>query len=135
MRSRIIRSWPGVSGPGVVKRALEDVKDVDLETLCETIKRTAFKVTRASQFVAQEAAKRLGVPFGSIDLSLAPTPAVGDSIAKIFRVMGLEEAGAPGTIARRLSIAAAAYRRRFIVLKTDRYLLQPATTLLVTGFF
>lgn len=89
----------GVSGPGVVKRALEEVKDVDFETLCETIKRTAFKVTRAGQLVAQEAAKRLGVPFGSIDLSLAPTPAVGDSIAEIFRVMGLEEAGAPGTTA------------------------------------
>nr|WP_172195870.1 PFL family protein [Saccharibacillus qingshengii] len=89
----------GVSGPGVVKRALEEVKDADFETLCETIKRTAFKVTRAGQLVAQEAAKRLDVPFGSIDLSLAPTPAVGDSIAEIFRVMGLEEAGAPGTTA------------------------------------
>lgn len=89
----------GVSGPGVVKRALEDVKGKDFETLCETIKRTAFKVTRVGQLVAQEASKRLGVPFGIIDLSLAPTPEVGDSIAEIFQEMGLEEAGAPGTTA------------------------------------
>lgn len=89
----------GVSGPGVVKRALEEVKGQDFETLCETIKRTAFKVTRVGQLVAQEASKRLGVPFGIIDLSLAPTPEIGDSIAEIFQVMGLEEAGAPGTTA------------------------------------
>ncbi|WP_410055643.1 PFL family protein [Paenibacillus sp.] len=89
----------GVSGPGVVKRALEEVKGKDFETLCETIKRTAFKVTRVGQLVAQEASKRLGVPFGIIDLSLAPTPEIGDSIAEIFQVMGLEEAGAPGTTA------------------------------------
>ncbi|BCG59802.1 PFL family protein [Paenibacillus sp. URB8-2] len=89
----------GVSGPGVVKRALEEVKGRDFETLCETIKRTAFKVTRVGQLVAQEASKRLGVPFGIIDLSLAPTPLIGDSIAEIFQVMGLEEAGAPGTTA------------------------------------
>ncbi|ANS76584.1 hypothetical protein AWM70_20035 [Paenibacillus yonginensis] len=89
----------GVSGPGVVKRALEEVKTSDFETLCETIKRTAFKVTRVGQLVAQETSKRLGVPFGIVDLSLAPTPEIGDSIAEIFQVMGLEEAGAPGTTA------------------------------------
>lgn len=89
----------GVSGPGVIKRALEEVKGQDFETLCETIKRTAFKVTRVGQLVAQEASKRMGVPFGIIDLSLAPTPEIGDSIAEIFQVMGLEEAGAPGTTA------------------------------------
>ncbi|WP_379150769.1 PFL family protein [Paenibacillus sp. sgz5001063] len=89
----------GVSGPGVIKRALEEVKGHDFETLCETIKRTAFKVTRVGQLVAQEASKRLNVPFGIIDLSLAPTPLIGDSIAEIFQVMGLEEAGAPGTTA------------------------------------
>ncbi|WP_436669362.1 PFL family protein [Paenibacillus kandeliae] len=89
----------GVSGPGVVKRALEDAKHSDFETLCETIKRTAFKVTRVGQLVAQETSKRLGVPFGIVDLSLAPTPEIGDSIAEIFQVMGLEEAGAPGTTA------------------------------------
>lgn len=89
----------GVSGPGVIKRALEEVRGADFETLCETIKRTAFKVTRVGQLVAQEASKRLNVPFGIIDLSLAPTPEIGDSIAEIFQVMGLEEAGAPGTTA------------------------------------
>lgn len=89
----------GVSGPGVVKRALEEVKGQDFETLCETVKRTAFKITRVGQLVAQEASKRLGIPFGIIDLSLAPTPEIGDSIAEIFQVMGLEEAGAPGTTA------------------------------------
>ncbi len=89
----------GVSGPGVVKRALENVRDADFETLCETVKKTAFKITRVGQLVALEASKRLGVPFGIIDLSLAPTPAVGDSIAEIFNEMGLEHAGAPGTTA------------------------------------
>ena len=89
----------GVSGPGVVKTALEAVRGADFQTLCEMIKRTAFKVTRVGQLVAQEASKRLGVPFGIVDLSLAPTPAVGDSIAEIFQEMGLEEAGAPGTTA------------------------------------
>ncbi|MDR1734301.1 MAG: PFL family protein [Oscillospiraceae bacterium] len=89
----------GVSGPGVVKRALEEVRGADFETLCETVKRTAFKITRVGQLVAMEASHRLGVPFGSIDLSLAPTPAVGDSIAEIFREMGLGDAGAPGTTA------------------------------------
>jgi hypothetical protein len=89
----------GVSGPGVVKTALEEVKGADFGTLCETVKKTAFKITRVGQLVAQEASKRLGIPFGIIDLSLAPTPAVGDSIAEIFEVMGLERAGAPGTTA------------------------------------
>lgn len=89
----------GVSGPGVVKKALEEVRDVDFETLCETVKRTAFKITRVGQMIAKEAADRLGVPFGIIDLSLAPTPAVGDSIAEIFQEMGLEQPGAPGTTA------------------------------------
>ena len=89
----------GVSGPGVVKRALEEVRGADFETLCETVKRTAFKITRVGQLVAREASKRLGVPFGIIDLSLAPTPAVGDSVAEIFQEMGLEYAGAPGTTA------------------------------------
>lgn len=89
----------GISGPGVVKYALQSVRDADFETLCETIKRTAFKITRAGQLVAQEASRRLGVPFGIIDLSLAPTPAIGDSIAEIFCEMGLEAAGAPGTTA------------------------------------
>ena len=79
----------GVSGPGVVKRALEQVRGADFETVCETVKKTAFKITRVGQLVAQEASKRLGVPFGIIDLSLAPTPAVGDSIAEIFNEMGL----------------------------------------------
>lgn len=89
----------GVSGPGVVKRALENCKDADFETVCEVIKKTAFKITRVGQIVAQEAAKRLNVPFGIIDLSLAPTPAIGDSIAEIFEEMGLQMAGAPGTTA------------------------------------
>ena len=89
----------GVSGPGVVKRALEEVRGADFETLCETVKKTAFKITRVGQLVAREASKRLDVPFGIIDLSLAPTPAVGDSVAEIFQTMGLEHAGAPGTTA------------------------------------
>ena len=89
----------GVSGPGVVKSALESVKGADFGTLCETVKKTAFKITRVGQLVANEASKRLGIPFGIIDLSLAPTPAVGDSIAEIFEEMGLGRAGAPGTTA------------------------------------
>lgn len=89
----------GVSGPGVVKTALDQVKGKDFGTACETIKKTAFKITRVGQLVAHEASKRLGVPFGIIDLSLAPTPAVGDSIAEIFESLGLERAGAPGTTA------------------------------------
>lgn len=89
----------GVSGPGVVKRALENVRGESFEVLCETIKKTAFKVTRVGQLVAKEASSRLGIPFGIIDLSLAPTPAIGDSVADILCEMGLEYAGAPGTTA------------------------------------
>lgn len=89
----------GVSGPGVVKRAVTRTKGHDFENLCETIKRTAFKVTRMGQLVAKEASARLGIPFGIVDLSLAPTPAVGDSIADILTEMGLESVGAPGTTA------------------------------------
>ncbi len=89
----------GVSGPGVVKRAIAEVKGKDFGTLCETIKKTAFKVTRVGQLVAQEASRRLDVPFGIIDLSLAPTPAIGDSVAEILEEMGLERVGAPGTTA------------------------------------
>lgn len=89
----------GVSGPGVVKSALEKVKGADFGTVAETIKKTAFKITRMGQLVAQEASKRLGVPFGIVDLSLAPTPAVGDSIAYILEEMGVEKCGAHGTTA------------------------------------
>ena len=89
----------GVSGPGVVKTALEKVRGESFEVLCETIKKTAFKVTRVGQLVAKEASKKLGIPFGIIDLSLAPTPAVGDSVADILCEIGLEYAGAPGTTA------------------------------------
>ncbi len=89
----------GVSGPGVVKTALEAVRGESFEVLCETIKKTAFKVTRVGQLVAKEASKMLGVPFGIIDLSLAPTPAVGDSVADILKEIGLEHPGAPGTTA------------------------------------
>ena len=89
----------GVSDPGVVKVALEKVRGADFEVLCETIKRTAFKITRVGQLVAQEASRRMGIPFGIIDLSLAPTPAVGDSVAEILEEIGLERVGAPGTTA------------------------------------
>ena len=101
----------GVSGPGVVKYALEEMDrqareeskdkngEANFELLCETIKKTAFKITRVGQFVAREASKRLGIPFGIIDLSLAPTPAVGDSVADILKCIGVEYPGAPGTTA------------------------------------
>ena len=89
----------GVSGPGVVKYVLEQIPNADFEELCETIKKTAFKITRVGQLVAQEASRRLGVPFGIIDLSLAPTPAIGDSVADILHCIGVEHAGAPGTTA------------------------------------
>lgn len=89
----------GVSGPGVVKRAIEKVRGKDFGKLCETIKKTAFKVTRVGQLVAGEASKRMGIPFGIVDLSLAPTPAVGDSVAEILEEIGLERVGAPGTTA------------------------------------
>ena len=89
----------GVSGPGVVKTALESVRGESFEILCETIKKTAFKITRVGQLVAKEASKRLNIPFGIIDLSLAPTPAIGDSVADILELIGLERVGAPGTTA------------------------------------
>ncbi|MCR5824818.1 MAG: PFL family protein [Lachnospiraceae bacterium] len=89
----------GVSGPGVVKTALEAVRGESFEILCETIKKTAFKITRVGQLVAKEASEMLGVPFGIVDLSLAPTPAVGDSVADILKEIGLEQPGAPGTTA------------------------------------
>lgn len=89
----------GVSGPGVVKHVLSEKRNADFEDLCETIKRTAFKITRVGQLVAQEASRRLNIPFGIIDLSLAPTPAVGDSVADILEEIGVDMAGAPGTTA------------------------------------
>ncbi|AMC92571.1 hypothetical protein AOC36_00745 [Erysipelothrix larvae] len=89
----------GVSGPGVVKRALKEVRHEPFQVLCDAIKNSAFKITRIGQLIGIEAARRLGVEFGIVDLSLAPTPAVGDSIAEIFNEMGLEYAGAPGTTA------------------------------------
>lgn len=89
----------GVSGPGVVKCALEQVRGQSFDVVAETIKRTAFKITRMGQLVAQEASRRLGVEFGIVDLSLAPTPAIGDSVADILEEMGLESTGAPGTTA------------------------------------
>ncbi len=89
----------GVSGPGVVRHALSKIHGENFEVLCETIKKTAFKITRVGQLVAKEASKRLNVPFGIVDLSLAPTPAVGDSIADIIQEMGMEYCGAPGTTA------------------------------------
>mgnify|MGYP001711674245 CR=1 FL=1 len=89
----------GVSGPGVVKHALEAVRGEDIGVVAETIKKTAFKITRVGQLVAQEAAKRLNTQFGIIDLSLAPTPAVGDSVAHILEEIGLESCGCPGTTA------------------------------------
>lgn len=89
----------GVSGPGVVMNAVKQVRGENFEVLCETIKKTAFKITRVGQLVAQEASRRMGIPFGIIDLSLAPTPAVGDSVAEILQEIGLERCGAPGTTA------------------------------------
>ncbi|MBE5787808.1 MAG: PFL family protein [Clostridiales bacterium] len=89
----------GVSGPGVVKRALENVKGAPFDVVAETIKKTAFRITRVGQLVAQEASRRLKVPFGIVDLSLAPTPAVGDSVAHILEEMGLEKCGTHGTTA------------------------------------
>ncbi len=89
----------GVSGPGVVKNAVEKVKDQDFGTLAETIKKTAFKITRMGELVGRAAAEKLGVPFGIVDLSLAPTPAVGDSVAEVLEAMGLERCGAHGTTA------------------------------------
>ena len=89
----------GVSGPGVVASAIRRAGDCDLSELADIIKKTAFKITRVGQLVASEAASRLGVPFGIVDLSLAPTPAIGDSVAYILEEMGLESCGAHGTTA------------------------------------
>lgn len=89
----------GVSGPGVMHEAIKKAKGQDFGELCETIKKTAFKITRVGQMVANEASEALGIPFGIIDLSLAPTPAIGDSIADCLQAMGLERVGAPGTTA------------------------------------
>ncbi len=89
----------GVSGPGVVKNAIAKVRGQGFEELCETIKKTAFKVTRVGQLVAGEASRLMNIPFGIIDLSLAPTPAIGDSVAEILEEIGLERVGAPGTTA------------------------------------
>jgi len=89
----------GVSGPGVVRSAIERIGDCDFSALAETVKRTAFKITRVGQLVAGEASRRLDVPFGIVDLSLAPTPAIGDSVAHILEAMGLETCGACGTTA------------------------------------
>jgi hypothetical protein len=89
----------GISGPGVIKASLESVRGMDLGIVAETIKRSAFKITRVGELVAQVASQRLGVPFGIIDLSLAPTPSVGDSVARILEEIGLEDCGAWGTTA------------------------------------
>ena len=89
----------GVSGPGVVKKALEEVRGQPFDVVAETVKRTAFKITRVGQLVAREASQRLNIPFGIVDLSLAPTPARGDSVAQVLEEMGLETVGGPGTTA------------------------------------
>lgn len=89
----------GVSGPGVVKNAVEKVRGTDFGTLADTVKKTAFKITRMGELVGRSAAKKLGVPFGIVDLSLAPTPAVGDSVAEVLEAMGLETCGTHGTTA------------------------------------
>ncbi|MGB4440529.1 MAG: PFL family protein [Sedimentibacter sp.] len=89
----------GVSGPGVMKNALEQVRGEDFTTVCETIKKTAFKITRAGEVIAKEISKRLNIPFGIMDLSLAPTPEIGDSVARILEEIGLESCGAHGTTA------------------------------------
>ena len=89
----------GVSGPGVVKAAVDQAGDMDFGELAEVIKKAAFKITRVGQLVAMEASRRLGMPFGIIDLSLAPTPIVGDSVARILESMGLQTCGIPGTTA------------------------------------
>ncbi|MBQ6575004.1 MAG: PFL family protein, partial [Lachnospiraceae bacterium] len=131
----------GVSGPGVVKRAVEKTKGESFEVLCETIKKTAFKVTRVGQLVAREASNRLNIPFGIVDLSLAPTPAVGDSVADILCAMGLEQAGAPGTTAalallndqvKKGGVMASSYvgglSGAFIPVSEDRGMIEAAST-------
>ena len=130
----------GVSGPGVVMHAISQVRGQNFEVLCETIKKTAFKITRVGQLVAQEASRRLGIPFGIIDLSLAPTPAVGDSVAEILEEIGLEEVGAPGTTAalamlndqvKKGGIMASSYvgglSGAFIQVSEDRNMIEAAT--------
>ena len=130
----------GVSGPGVVMHAISKVRGQNFEVLCETIKKTAFKITRVGQLVAQEASRRLGIPFGIIDLSLAPTPAVGDSVAEILEEIGLEEVGAPGTTAalamlndqvKKGGIMASSYvgglSGAFIPVSEDRNMIEAAT--------
>ena len=130
----------GVSGPGVVRHAISQVRGQNFEVLCETIKKTAFKITRVGQLVAQEASRRLSIPFGIIDLSLAPTPAVGDSVAEILEEIGLEEVGAPGTTAalamlndqvKKGGIMASSYvgglSGAFIPVSEDRNMIEAAT--------
>ena len=130
----------GVSGPGVVMHAISQVRGQNFEVLCETIKKTAFKITRVGQLVAQEASRRLGIPYGIIDLSLAPTPAVGDSVAEILEEIGLEEVGAPGTTAalamlndqvKKGGIMASSYvgglSGAFIPVSEDRNMIEAAT--------
>ena len=130
----------GVSGPGVVMHAISQVRGQNFEVLCETIKKTAFKITRVGQLVAQEASRRLGIPFGIIDLSLAPTPAVGDSVAEILEEIGLEEVGAPGTTAalamlndqvKKGGVMASSYvgglSGAFIPVSEDRNMIEAAT--------
>ena len=130
----------GVSGPGVVMHAISQVRGQNFEVLCETIKKTAFKITRVGQLVAQEASRRLGIPFGIIDLSLAPTPAVGDSVAEILEEIGLEEVSAPGTTAalamlndqvKKGGIMASSYvgglSGAFIPVSEDRNMIEAAT--------
>ena len=130
----------GGSGPGVVMHAISQVRGQNFEVLCETIKKTAFKITRVGQLVAQEASRRLGIPFGIIDLSLAPTPAVGDSVAEILEEIGLEEVGAPGTTAalamlndqvKKGGIMASSYvgglSGAFIPVSEDRNMIEAAT--------
>ena len=130
----------GVSGPGVVMHAISQVRGQNFEVLCETIKKTAFKITRVGQLVAHEASRRLGIPFGIIDLSLAPTPAVGDSVAEILEEIGLEEVGAPGTTAalamlndqvKKGGIMASSYvgglSGAFIPVSEDRNMIEAAT--------
>ena len=130
----------GVSGPGVVMHAISQVRGQNFEVICETIKKTAFKITRVGQLVAQEASRRLGIPFGIIDLSLAPTPAVGDSVAEILEEIGLEEVGAPGTTAalamlndqvKKGGIMASSYvgglSGAFIPVSEDRNMIEAAT--------
>ena len=130
----------GVSGPGVVMHAISQVHGQTFEVLCETIKKIAFKITRVGQLVAQEASRRLGIPFGIIDLSLAPTPAVGDSVAEILEEIGLEEVGAPGTTAalamlndqvKKGGIMASSYvgglSGAFIPVSEDRNMIEAAT--------